>query len=107
MWWRTSVLLLVLVSPVGAAFEFSGRGAQSTALGGAFAASIRTAEAVWYNPAGNAQQQKWQAGTTHALLYPGLDQSPALNGLSVTGPLQGGGFQLGLSFLVLTAGAKK
>ena len=99
MWWRTSVLLLALVPPVSAAFEFSGRGAQSTALGGAFAASIQTAEAVWYNPAGNAQQQKWQAGTTHALLYPGLDQSPALNGLSVTAPLRGGGFQLGLSFL--------
>ena len=99
MWWRTSLLLLALVPPVGAAFEFAGQGAQSTALGGAFAASIQTAEAVWYNPAGNAQQQKWQAGTTHALLYPGLDQSPALNGLSVAGPLRGGGFQLGLSFL--------
>lgn len=99
MWWRTSVLLLAFVPPVNAAFEFAGQGAQSTALGGAFAASIQTAEAVWYNPAGNAQQQKWQAGTTHALLYPGLEQSPALNGLAATGPLQGGGFQLGLSFL--------
>lgn len=99
MWWRTSVLWLACALPVGAAFEFAGQGAQSTALGGAFAASTQTAEAVWYNPAGNAQQQKWRAGTTHALLYPGLDQSPALNGLSVAGPLRGGGFQLGLSFL--------
>jgi len=92
-------LLLALVSPGGAAFEFVGRGAQSTALGGAFAASTQTAEAVWYNPAGNAQQQKWRAGTTHALLYPQLEQSPVLNGLAVTGPLRGGGFQLGFSFL--------
>lgn len=99
MWWRTSALVLALGSPLGAAFEFAGQGAQSTALGGAFAASTQTAEAVWFNPAGNAQQQKWRAGTTHALLYPGLDQSPALNGLSVAGPLRGGGFQLGLSFL--------
>ncbi len=99
MWWPISVLLLALVSPGGAAFEFVGRGAQSTALGGAFAASTQTAEAVWYNPAGNAQQQKWRAGTTHALLYPQLEQSPVLNGLAVTGPLRGGGFQLGFSFL--------
>ena len=99
MWWRTSVLLLALVSPGGAAFEFAAQGAQSTALGGAFAARTQAAEAVWYNPAGNAQQRGWQAGTTHALLYPGLEQSPVLNGLSVTGPLQGGGLQLGLSLL--------
>jgi len=99
LWWPISVLLLALVSPGGAAFEFVGRGAQSTALGGAFAASTQTAEAVWYNPAGNAQQQKWRAGTTHALLYPQLEQSPVLNGLAVTGPLRGGGFQLGFSFL--------
>ncbi len=99
MWWRTSVLWLALVPPVSAAFEFSGRGAHSAALGGAFAASIRTVDAVWHNPAGNARQQQWQAGTTHALLYPALDHSPTLNGLSATGPWRGGGYQLGLSFL--------
>lgn len=99
MWWRTSWLLLALAFPVDAAFEFTGRGAQSTALGGAFVARVKTAEAVWYNPAGNARQEQWQAGTTHALLYPGLEQSPTLNGLAVVGPLQGGGFQAGVSFL--------
>lgn len=99
LWWRTSWLLLACALPAGAAFEFTGRGARSTALGGAFAASVRTAEAVWYNPAGNARQKHWRAGSTHALLYPGLDRSPTLNGLAVAGPLKDGGVQAGLSFL--------
>jgi hypothetical protein len=103
LWWRISCLflgsLLVVVAPAAAAFEITGRGAQSTALGGAFAAGVKTAEAVWFNPAGNARLQKWRASTTHALLYPGLDQSPSLNGLAVAGPCRGGGLQAGLSFL--------
>lgn len=100
LWWLTSWLLLASVTPVVAAFEFTGQGAQSTALGGAFTARVKTAEAVWFNPAGNARQGQWQAGTTHALLYPGLDEgSPTLNGVAVAGPLQGGGLQAGLSFL--------
>lgn len=103
MWWHISCLflgsLLVGVAPAGAAFEITGQGAQSTALGRAFAAGVKTTEAVWFNPAGNARLQKWRVGTTHALLYPGLDQSPSLNGLAVAGPLKGGGLQAGLSFL--------
>ena len=91
--------MLACALPAGAAFEFTGRSARSTALGGAFVASVRTAEAVWYNPAGNARQERWRAGSTHALLYPGLDRSPTLNGLAVTGPLKNGGLQAGLSFL--------
>lgn len=104
MWWRISCCLFLGslfagVAAVGAAFEITGRGAQSTALGGAFAAGVETVEAVWFNPAGNARLQKWRASSTHALLYPGLDQSPSLNGLAVAGPCRGGGLQAGFSFL--------
>ena len=60
---------------------------------------MKTTEAVWFNPAGNARLQNWRSGTTHALLYPGLDQSPSLNGLAAAGPLKGGGLQAGFSLL--------
>ena len=99
LWWRISWLLLACALPAGAVFELTGRGARSTALGGALVASASTAEAVWYNPAGNARQEHWHVGSTHALLYPALERSPMLNGLAVAGPLQNGGFQAGLSFL--------
>jgi hypothetical protein len=103
LWWRISGLLLggllAGVAPVGAAFEITSQGAQSAALGGAFAAGADAAESVWFNPAGSARLHKWRVGTTHALLYPGLDQSPHLSGLAVAGPFRGGGLQAGLSFL--------
>ena len=86
-------------APGEAAFEITGLGAQSTALGRAFAAGVKTTEAVWFNPAGNARLEKWRGGSTHALLYPELNQSPTLNSLVVAGPCGGGGLQAGFSFL--------
>jgi hypothetical protein len=52
-----------------------------------------------FNPAGSARVQKKGVGTTHALLYPGLDESPTLNALAANFPLRGGGAQVGLSVL--------
>lgn len=105
MWWRTSrlflgwVSLLVNLTPGHAAFETAGRSAHPAALGGAFTAGVDAAEAVWFNPAGNARAQKWRVGITHSLLYPELEESPSLNVLSAARPLGRGGLQVGLSAL--------
>ncbi|NKB68672.1 MAG: hypothetical protein GKR89_16535 [Candidatus Latescibacteria bacterium] len=100
LWWLISFLLVGLAAfPAQAAFEFVGQGARSTALGGAYVAAVQTAEAVWYNPAGNARADQWLAGTTHLRLYPNVDRSPSLNALNGAGPLWGGGLQAGLSLL--------
>ena len=71
-------------------------------MGGAYAAAVKTAEAVWFNPAGNARLDQWLGGTTHLRLHPGLDRGPSLNALNATGPLWGGGLQTGLSLLSAT-----
>lgn len=93
------VLALALAGPVPAAFEIDGQGAQSAALGGAFIAATDVAEAVWFNPAGNARLQRRQIATSHALLYAGLPDSPGLNALAAAVPLAGGGLHLGFSAL--------
>jgi hypothetical protein len=85
--------------PVHAAFEITGEGARSTALAGAFTAMSADPESVWFNPAGSARVQKKGVGTTHAVLYPGLEESPSLNALAANFPLRGGGAQVGLSVL--------
>ena len=85
--------------PAYAAFEIIGRGARSTALAGAFTAVGDDPESVWFNPAGSARVTEVGVGSTHALLYPGLDHSPSLNALAAHFPLFGGGAQLGLSLL--------
>lgn len=92
-------ILLVVAGPVGAAFEVTGVGARSTALGGAFAAGVNSDEVVWHNPAGNARLQRWQAGTTHAVLHPGLGQLLSVHGLAVAGPFRYGALQAGVSLL--------
>lgn len=102
-WWLISWFVLglttLIVLPACAAFEIVGRGARTEALGGAFIAGTDAAEAIWFNPAGNARVQQWRVGTTHALLYPGLDNGPNLSALAATMPLGPGGLQLGLSAL--------
>lgn len=100
--WRIKRCLLGALfacSSAWAAFEVSGSGARVAALGGAFGAGVDAAEGVWSNPAGNARVHKWRVGTTHVLLYPGLDESPALSALAASSPLAGGGLQLGISAL--------
>jgi hypothetical protein len=82
-----------------AAFEVGGHGARTTALGGAFGAGVDAAEGIWTNPAANARNAQWQVNTTHVLLYPGLEDSPSLNGLAVVAPLAGGGLGAGFSAL--------
>jgi hypothetical protein len=69
------------------------------ALGGAFGAGVDAAEGIWINPAANARGVRWQAGTTHVLLYPGLEDSPSLNALALVAPVAGGGLQVGFSAL--------
>ena len=85
--------------PASAAFEIEGQGARSAALGGAFIAATDAAEAVWFNPAGNARLQRRQVASSHALLYAGLPDSPGLNALAAATPLAGGGLHLGFSAL--------
>ena len=96
--WRISWLPMALAGPVYPAFEITGGGARSSALGGAFTAGV-DAEAIWFNPAANAWAQKYQVGTAHAQLYSGLDESPSLNVLGAVLPLGGGSLQLGWSSL--------
>lgn len=85
--------------PAYAAFEVIGQGARAIALAGAFTAVEDDPETVWFNPAGSARVTSVGVGLTHAQLYPGLEESPGLNALSVHFPLSGGGAQLGLSLL--------
>jgi len=103
LWWRTRCLwpayVLAVAIPVSAAFEVTGVGARSTALGGAFAAGVNSDDVVWHNPAGNARLQQWQGGTTHALLHPGLSESVSAHGLAFAGPIRSGALQVGVSFL--------
>lgn len=91
--------LLIWTSAVYGAFEVSGNGARATALGGAFSAGVEAADGIWINPAANARGTGWQAGTTHVLLYPGLEESPALNALALSVPVAGGAAQAGFSAL--------
>lgn len=101
--WRIKTLvgwLLVLgASAAHGAFEVNGTGARTAALGGAFGAGVDAAEGLWINPAANARGVRWQAGTTHVLLYPGLENSPSLNALALVAPVAGGGLQVGFSAL--------
>ena len=113
LWWPTSspcpkpiraavgaaAALLSLHVPVHAAFDVVGQGARPIALAGAFAAASNDPETVWYNPAGSAGATRVGIGLTHAQLYPGLDESPSVSGLSAQVPLLGGGAQAGLSLL--------
>jgi hypothetical protein len=92
-------LLLISVSAAQGAFEVTGSGARTEALGGAFGAGVGAAEGIWINPAANARGVRWQAGTTHALLYPGLEDSPSLNAVVLVAPVAGGGLQAGFSAL--------
>ncbi|MBI2501959.1 MAG: hypothetical protein HYW07_01850 [Candidatus Latescibacteria bacterium] len=91
--------MLFACSAACAAFEISGGGARTAALGGAFGAGADATEGIWINPAGNARVHKWRVGTTHVLLYPGLEDSPALNTLAASSPVGGGALQLGVSGL--------
>lgn len=100
--WRIRLLfgwLLVWASAAHAAFEVTGGGARSTGLGGAFGAGADALDAVWTNPAANARGGRWQGGTTHVLLYPGVAGSPSLNALSLVAPVGGGGLIAGFSAL--------
>lgn len=101
--WRINALvgglLLVSVSAVQGAFEVTGSGARTAGLGGAFGAGVDAAEGIWINPAANARNPRWQAGTTHVLLYPGLADSPSLDALALVAPVAGGGLQVGFSAL--------
>lgn len=100
--WRIKPLigwLLIWASAAFGAFEVSGSGARTVALGGAFGAGVDAAEGIWINPAANARGARWQAGTTHVLLYPGLEDSPSLNALALVAPVAGGGLQVGFSAL--------
>lgn len=101
--WRIKTLvgwlLLVGASAAHGAFEVSGSGARTAALGGAFGAGVDAVEGIWINPAANARGARWQAGTTHVLLYPGLEDSPSINVLAVVAPVAGGGLQVGFSAL--------
>ena len=105
MWWRISRVLLIgfglfcWSAPLYAVFEITGEGARSSALGGAFTAISADPEAVWFNPAASARLLNKGFGTTHVLLYPGLEESPSLNGLAANFPLRGGGAQVGISVL--------
>jgi hypothetical protein len=92
-------ILLLVVRPATAAFEITGEGARSTALGGAFAAGVNSLAAVWHNPAGNARLREWQGGTTQVLLHPGLEEMLSVHGLAVAGPVGNGVMQAGLSLL--------
>ena len=56
-------------------------------------------ESIWFNPAGSARVTGVGVGSTHALLYPELEDSPSLNLLSAHFPLRGGGLQTGLLLL--------
>lgn len=60
---------------------------------------VEAAEGVWNNPAANARGTRLQVGTTHALLYPGLENSPTLNALALVTPLAGGNLGAGISAL--------
>jgi len=103
--WHTKPLLVGLALaglaclPAHAAFEVGGGGARASAVGGALTATAPDVDAVWYNAAVNGQARHLQVGTTHALLYPGLEGTLSLNALSATAPLGGGSVQLGLSTL--------
>ena len=99
MLWLISCVLLAGATAAGAAFEIVGIGARARALGSAFSAGVDDAGAAWFNPAANGRIKKFQVGTTHALLYPGLEETLSLNGLAVAAPVGRGGIQLGLSTL--------
>lgn len=101
--WLISPLVFLLLGGVGhAAFEFVGGGARSQALGGAWGAGIDEAESVWFNPAGNGRLGDLRISSSHALLYPGLDQALVLNSLAAAVPVGGGALQMGLSTLDFT-----
>lgn len=97
--WLTSLLIMGCALPVTAVFEVSGGSARASSVGGAFTAVAPDVGAVWYNAAVNARAQDLKVGTTHALLYPGLDGTLSLNALSAAVPLGGGSAQVGLSTL--------
>lgn len=97
--WLTSLLIAGCALPVTAAFEVSGGSARASSVGGAFTAVAPDVDAVWYNAAVNARSQGLQVGTTHALLYPGLEGTLSLNAMSAAVPLGGGSAQVGLSTL--------
>jgi len=100
--WRIKALvgwLLIWAAAAHGAFEVNGKGARTAALGGAFGAGVDAVEGIWINPAANARGTRWSAGTTHVLLYPGLEDSPSLNALALVAPVVGGGLQVGFSAL--------
>lgn len=102
--WRISWLLgggglLLDGQPAQAAFEWMGGGAQAFALAGAFVAARGSAEGIWFNPASSSQTRRFQVSSTHARLYPGLDEGLSLSALSAVLPLGRGAFQAGLSSL--------
>jgi hypothetical protein len=100
--WLTSLLLLGLAISADAAFEIAGGGARASALGGAFTAAVDDVDAVWFNAAANGRVQRLRVGTTHALLYPGLDGTLSLNTMAAAVPVGSGGVQVGLSTLDFT-----
>ena len=102
MWWLISCLLLGGAVAGNAAFEITGGGARTAGLGGAFTAGADDAEAVWFNPAAGGRAQGLRANTTHALLYPGLDDALNLSALAATIQVGRGGVQTGLSLLDFT-----
>jgi hypothetical protein len=93
------VAVLLAGGPGHAAFEVIGLGAQTKALGGAFVAGVDSDQAVWFNPAGGASLGHWQAGTTHGVLHPGLDDLLSLHGLTAAGPVRDGTLLFGVSLL--------
>ena len=97
--WLTSVSILWWAIIAGAAFEINGRSARSSAVGGAFAATVDDIDAVWFNAAANGRSRNLRIGTTHALLYPGLEGTLGLNALAAAVPAGHGSVHLGLSIL--------
>lgn len=97
--WPTSALILAWAIPAMAAFELGGGSARAAAVGGAFTAVAGDVDAIWFNAAANGRVQHLQAGTTHALLYPGLKGTLSLNAASASIPVGGGSAQVGLSTL--------
>ena len=67
-------------------------------------AAAENVDGLWFNPAVNAKLTTWQVVTSHALLYPGLNDAPTLHSTGVnypvpSGPLMGWTWQVAMSFL--------
>ena len=97
--WHTSFAILWWAIIAGAAFEINGRSARSSAVGGAFAATVDNIDAVWFNAAANGRVRNLRVGTTHVLLYPGLEETLSLNAVAAAVPVGPGSVHLGLSIL--------